>query len=115
MRDPDRIAGRLRLQPWQANLTAVRASVSSAAQLFGSGSFWQDAFDLVVGPRNDMHGYQLADASCGGGACVGCSLDGADVTTDHDRDIPGADVFLPNKDDVRSLDHGVGRLDRPNE
>ena len=66
-------------------------------------------------PRNDVHRDELADAAGRGGAGVGGGLYRAHVAAHHHGDVAGADVFLADQDDVRGLDHGVGRFDRADE
>ncbi len=50
-----------------------------------------------------------------GGPCVCRSFYCADIAAYHHGHVAGADVFLANEHDVRSLDHRVGCLDSPNE
>src|SRR5205814_641101 len=74
-------------------------------------AFGEDSFDLGMGPWNDVDGDELADPASSGGAGIGSGFHRAHIATDHHGDVPGADVFLADQDDVRRLDHGVSRLD----
>ena len=58
---------------------------------------------------------ELADALCGGSACVNSGLDRADVAANHDGDQAGADLGLADEVDVCSLDHGVGSFNGADE
>src|SRR5579862_5935328 len=57
----------------------------SVAALQGAAGLWQNPFDLIVRPRNDVDRDELADAARGSGAGVGCRLHRADIAADHDR------------------------------
>ena len=64
-----------------------------------------------MGPWNHVDGDELAHAPRGGGAGVGSRLDGADITSHEHGDVAGADIFLPDKDNVGGLDHRIRRFD----
>ena len=84
-RDRDRCCGGERPGWHEPARAAVRTAAASA---FGESARPR------VRPRNDVHRDQLADTSRRGGARIGGGLHGADVAAHHDRDVPGADVFL---------------------
>src|SRR5437588_5973500 len=77
----------------------------------GGGVLAEDHLDLLVRPRDDVDGDDLADLAGGDRTGVGGGLDRADVAADHDGDQPAADLLAPDEADVGGLDHGVGRLD----
>ena len=47
-----------------------------------------------------MGAVQLADALCGGSACVDSGLDSADIAADHDGHEAGADLLLTDQMNV---------------
>ena len=50
--------------------------------------------------------------SCAG---IDSGFDGADVTTDHDRDQTGPDFFITNEGYICCFDHGIGGFDGTDE
>src|SRR5215217_6108984 len=66
-------------------------------------------------PWNHVHRNELPHASRRGGSRVGCGFDRTHVAADENRYIPGADVLLADKHDVRGLDHCVGGFDRSDQ
>ena len=58
-----------------------------------------------------MGAVQLADALCGGGACIDSGLNSADIATDHDGHEAGADLLLADQMNISCLDHGIGCFD----
>ena len=61
--------------------------------------------------RNDVHGHELTDTTCRRSASIGRRFYSADIATHQHRYIPGADVLLPDENDVGRFDHRIGCFD----
>lgn len=71
----------------------------------------QELFGFVVRARYDMNGDQLTYPAGGSGARFGSGLDRADIAANQHGNVAVEQIFPAHKNDVRGLDHGVGRLD----
>ena len=76
---------------------------------------WEDSFDFCVRPGNYVDGEEFADPPRSGRAGIGRRLYGADIPPHEHGDVAGADVFLPDKDDVGGFHHRIRRLDGSDE
>src|SRR5262249_50135412 len=75
----------------------------------------ENRLDLLMRPRDDVHGYQSPAPLRARRARVGRCFHGAALAADEDRRVAAADLFLADQDDPRRLDHRVGGLDRADE
>src|SRR5690349_18288580 len=63
--------------------------------------FWQNTLDFRMWTRDDVHRYQLANATCRGSPGIRGRFHRPHVAADHDRHIPSADVLLADEQDIR--------------
>jgi hypothetical protein len=62
-----------------------------------------------------MYADQFADSASCRGARISSGLDGPDISSNEDSDIPGANILATHKHHIGSLDHCVGGLDGSDE
>ena len=81
----------------------------SGARVRGVGAR-QDALDITVRARDDVHRDQFPDTPRGCRAGIGGGLDGADIAAHENRDIAGADLLLTDQHNMGRFGHGIRGL-----
>ncbi len=72
----------------------------------------QDAAQIFVRPRNDLHADDFADAAGRGGAGVDGGLDRGHVADHQGRDQAAADLLPADQRHVGGFEHGVAGFDQ---
>lgn len=75
----------------------------------------KDLLEVVGGPRDDVHAYQLAYSPRRGSARIRRGFDRPHVAADDHRDKSGIDFLPPYNDDVRRFHHNISRFNHPDK